>query len=138
MNDRELLELANEQVSNANNEYPLYPELRPGGAEEAQRLMDKFKEEMRALCSNTLEELYVGVAAYVESDNWTNFRNDLMDGLQDYSNRKIQGEYDFKKIRQAILREYRQDIIADLNADLVAENEELKKRIEQMSDRGRY
>lgn len=116
------------------NEYPLYPELRPGAAQEAQRLMDGFKADMLKLCESTLSDLYCEVAAYIESDSWINFRNDLLTGLTNYPNSKIQGEYDFKKIRQAILREHRSEIVADLNKDLVQENEALKAEIQELHE----
>ena len=50
-----------------------------------------------------------------------------MAGFKNYDNRKLQSKYDFAEIRKEIYREYRDDIIADLNADLLEENEELKK-----------
>lgn len=113
-------------------EYPLYPELSAGAAEQAQALMDKFKKQMLELSESVLSDLYCNVSAYIESDQWINFRNELMAGFQDYGNSKIQAEYDFKKIRQAILKENREEIIADLNKDMVDEIEDLKKTISIM------
>lgn len=114
---------------------PLYPLLAPEAQAEAQALMDSFKEKMLKLCQETLGQLYCDVSAYIESDHWTNYRNELLDGLCNYGNRKVQASYDFAKIRRAIFDEYRSEIIADLNQDLVAEVEELKKKLE--AERGR-
>jgi hypothetical protein len=116
-------------------EYPLFPTLTPEAQIDAQRLMDSFKVKMTLICKETLSDLYCDVSAYIESDQWQNFRNELLEGLCNYNNSKIMAEYDFKKIRQAILKEHRNDIIADLNADMVKEIEELKIHIEFLQDR---
>jgi hypothetical protein len=112
-------------------DYPLYPTLSPEAQAEAQALMDGFKENMLKLCQETLGQLYCDVSAYIESDHWTNYRNDLIAGLRNYGNRKVQASHDFAKIRRAIYEEYRAEIVADLNADLVAEVEQLKKDLER-------
>jgi hypothetical protein len=112
-------------------EYPLYPKLAPEAEAEAQALMDGFKEQMLKLCQATLSQLYCDVSAYIESDHWTNYRNDLLAGLQNYGNRKVQASYDFAKIRRAIFEEYRDEIVSDLNQDLLAEIERLKDQLER-------
>ena len=112
-------------------EFPLYPPLSEPGAEEAQVLMDTFKAAMVKAAENVLHKMYSDVATHIESDSWTNFRNDVMDGFRDYKN-KIHAEYDFKEIRQQILKHHREEIIADLNQDLVEEVEDLKDQINQM------
>lgn len=119
-------------------EFPLYPELPTDGADEAQRLIDKFKAELKKAANEVIGELYCDVVMYIESDSWTNYRNQLMNGLKNYSNRKIQGEYDFKEIRQAILKEHKDDIINDLNQDMLAEIESLKKQLEHQCSISRY
>lgn len=111
------------------NECPLFPELPEAAAQEAQVLIDKFKEQLKRAAQEVIGELYCDVVTYIESDSWTNFRNELLCGLQNYQNRKVHAKWDFKKIRQAIYREYRDEIIMDLNQDLVAEIESLKETI---------
>ena len=113
-------------------EYPLYPKLSEYGEEEAAAIFEGFKKKMEALCKETLSQLYTDVAAYIESDSWTNFRNDLLDGFRNYGNRKLQADYDFKTIRSEIYKQFRDDIIKDLNQDLVTENESLKAEIQRM------
>lgn len=112
------------------NNYPLFPELSEEGEKSAQKLIDNFKEQIKKAADETIEELYCDVAVYIQDDSWKNFRNELMEGFKNYDNRKIQAEYDFKQIRQAILKEHREDIINDLNQDMVQEIESLKKTIE--------
>jgi len=122
------------------DKYPLYPELPPEGAEEAQRLVEKFKGQLKKAAEEVLGQLYCDVAVHIESDSWTNFRNVLLAGFRNYNNRHIQSKYDFKEIRQAILKEFRDEIIADLNQDMVEEIERLKEQIERQRkfDSGRY
>jgi hypothetical protein len=111
------------------DEFPLYPTLAPEAIIEAQALMDGFKAKMLKLCDETLGDLYANVSAYIESDHWTNYRNDLLAGLRNYGNRKVQASYDFTAIRRAIFDEFRAEIIPDLNQDLLAEVESLKKQL---------
>ena len=111
------------------SQFPLFPRLTEEAANEAQALMDGFKAKMLKLCEETLGQLYCDVSMYVESDHWTNYRNDLLAGLRNYGNRKIQASYDFAKIRRAIFDEYRAELIADINQDLLEEIDELKKTI---------
>jgi hypothetical protein len=121
------------------NKYPLYPDLPDGGAEEAQDLVDRFRREItsaiKSAADDVMGSLYANIVPHIQSDSWTNFRNDMVDGLQDYRNRKLQGEYDFKKIRQTMFREHRAEIIDDLNQDMVKEIEELKEEIKWLKDR---
>ena len=116
-------------------QYPLYPELSEEAAKQAQELLVDFKKKMLVICEETLSTLYTDVSAYIESDQWTNFRNEILDGMRNYNNRKIQGEYDFKKIRESILANHREDIIADLNQDMVGEIESLKKQLALICDK---
>ena len=114
-------------------EYPLYPELSEEGAKEAQALVTDFKRVLRKAAEDAIGDLCCHVAPYIETDSWTNFRNELMDGFRTYDNRKIQAAYDFREIRQAILKHHREDIIDDLNADMVEEIAKLKEHIEWLT-----
>lgn len=111
------------------NEYPLFPDLPEQAKIEAQMLMDEFKKNMKICCEDTLDDLYTRVADYIESDSWSNFRNELFDGLKDYPNAKITCSYDFVAIRKKILDENREEIINDLNQDLLDEIEDLKQTL---------
>jgi hypothetical protein len=128
------------------NNYPLFPELPEEAKMAAQELINSFKSELKKAVYGAAEEaigeLYSDILPYIESDTWHNFRSQIVDGLSDYNNRTIQGAWDFKKIRSAIYKEHRADIIADLNQDMVEEIAELKKQIARLegaleSSRGR-
>ena len=116
------------------SEYPLYPKLSEEGEKEAQKLIDAFKAKITEIAEETIQELYTDVALYIESDSWGNFRNEIMDGFRNYDNRKIQGEYDFKEIRQSILKNHKDEIIKDLNQDSLEEIKTLKDQIEHLQE----
>lgn len=110
--------------------YPLYPELPEEGRIAAQELINKFKEQVKKAADDVISDFYCDVAVYIQEDSWQNFRTQIMHGMRNYGNRKIQGEYDFKDIRQSILKEHKEAIISDLNQDMVKEIESLNKTIE--------
>ena len=114
------------------DEYPLYPELTEQGKEEAQKIMDSFKPKLKKLMDEVLADLYTDVSYYVESDHWTNYRNALMDGFRGYGGGKPNHEYDYKELRQSIYKNHKNEIVADLNKDLVEENERLMAEIKQL------
>lgn len=119
-------------------QYPLYPQLSEEAQKEAQELMDQFKTSMLKICDETLEKLYCSVSCYIESDHWTNYRNELMDGFRNYNNRKVHAQYDFAKIRAEIYKEFREELIPDLNQDLLKEIESLKSHIGYLESSRRF
>lgn len=116
--------------------YPLYPDLAEEAEKEAVAIMDGFKKRMHKLCEETLGELYCDVAIYIKSDAWSNFRNELMSGLTNYGNSKIQAEYDFKRIRETIYKEHYEEMVEDINKDNLKEIERLKKELAE--EQGRF
>ena len=116
------------------DENQLYPKLSETAQAEAQALIEQFKAQMLRVCEETLSTLYTDVAVWIESDSWGNFRNQVVAGMKGYGEPKIREAYDFVKIRQAILKEHRADIIEDLNQDMVQEIAALKKRIEYLEE----
>ena len=114
--------------------YPLYPRLSEEGEIEAQKIIDKFKSDISKVAEEAIQTLYTDVAVYIESDSWGNFRNQIMDGMMNYDNRKIQSKHDFDRIRKSILKNHREDIINDLNQDLLTENESLKKQMQELRE----
>ncbi len=114
--------------------FPLYPELSEEGARQAQVLIDRFKVKMKDAAEEILGNLYSDIVPHIGSDSWTNYRNDLMDGLRNYNNRLVQGEYDFKRIREQIFSEFRAEIIKDLDHDNLKKIEDLQKEIGRLRD----
>ena len=115
-------------------EYPLYPELSEEGQKEAVALIEDFKAKLKKAADETIGELYCNVMPYIETDSWTNFRNELMAGFRDYGNRKIQGEYDFKQIRAAIFNDFREEIMAEMPEELREENARLRDQLKHLSE----
>ena len=113
------------------DEYPLYPKLSEAGQKEAQQLIDSFKTALKTAAEEVISCLYCDVVHYIESDSWTNFRNELMSGLRNYANRRIQGEYDFKQIRQQIFEDFKDEIIKDLDQDNLERIKELEDDLEK-------
>jgi hypothetical protein len=106
----------------------LYPKLPEKGEQEAMALIESFKNRLKDVASDVISDLYTAIAPFIESDSWTNYRNDLMAGLCDY--KRAKSSYDFKEVRRKIFQEYRAEIIEDLNKDLLAEIKSLKKQLE--------
>jgi hypothetical protein len=110
----------------------LYPELTEEGAKEAQKVIDQFKDRIRKQMVSMIDEIlgdfYVDVLPHIESDSWTNFRSSIISGMSAYSPNL--GSYDRKRIREAIYRDHREEIIKDLNQDLIDEVESLKSQLD--------
>lgn len=117
------------------DKFPLFPDLAPGGAEEAQALVDAFKIKLTKAAEEAISNLYTDIIPHIESDAWTNFRHDILSGIKNYRNRKIQSPYDFKEIRQAILRLHRDEIVNDLNQDMLERIAELEKQLDEYRER---
>jgi hypothetical protein len=107
-----------------------YPELSESGKQAAQDLVDHFKIALKKAAEEVIDHLYTDVAVHIESDSWTNYRNKLMDGFRNYGNRLVTHEHDFKAIRAEIYKEFRDDIIKDLDQDNLKQIEELEKQVE--------
>jgi hypothetical protein len=123
-----------EPVKTKDDRYPLYPRLSEEGRKEAERVIEWAKKKLKDVCDEALGQIYVDIPSYIESDSWTNFRNDMMDGFKDYKTRMKQGEYDFKLIRQKIYGEFRDEIIKDLDRDNLARIKELESEVGRLRD----
>jgi hypothetical protein len=106
-----------------------FPELPADGEQEAIKLIESFKEKLKAAADEAIGDLYSDIMPHIESDSWFNFQNDVLSGLKDYSDRKVRARYDFKQIRKQILDEYRSELVEDLNQDHLYEIEQLKKEL---------
>jgi hypothetical protein len=109
-----------------------YPALTEQGEKEAQIIMDTFKKKMAVVADEVISSFYTDVSFYVESDHWTNYRQSMINGLMGYKKVGTEDSYGFKELRTAIYTGNKEEIIKDLNADLVLENQQLKERIEQL------
>jgi len=114
--------------------YPFYPKLSEEGEKESQKIINDFKSKISKIAEESIEKLYCDSALYIESDSWANFRNQIMDGFKNYNNSKIHEQYNFKAIRAEMFKDFREEIIVDLNQDIFNENEQLKKDVEYLKN----
>jgi len=112
--------------------YPLYPELAEAGKQEAQFLIDSFKEKIKKAAEEVIQGFYCDIVPFVETDSWSNFRNQIMDGFRNYDNRKIQGKYDFRQIKKEIFKDFRDEIMKEMPEELIEENESLKRQLKNV------
>lgn len=111
-----------------------YPKLSEQGKLEAQEFIENLKSKVRKVVSDAIGDLYVDIPDYIESDSWTNYRNTLLSQMCDYRNAWGPYRHDYQKIRQAIYKQFKEEINKDLNKDLLEEVESLKKQIEWMQE----
>ena len=116
-------------------EYPLFPKLTEEGEKQAQLIMDSFKPRIKALVDEMMSDLYCDVAYHIESDSWTNYRNELMDGLKGYGDNASSHEHDFKELRKVIYEKNKEEINKDLNQDLLEENAKLTAQVDELYKR---
>jgi hypothetical protein len=107
-----------------------YPELSELGKLEAEQLIENMKSKFRKAFEDVMGDLYIDIPDYIESDSWTNYRNTLLSQICDYRNARGPYRYDYQKIRTAIYEQFKEQINKDLNHDLLAEVESLKKHIQ--------
>lgn len=101
---------------------------------EAQFFLDQFKKKLLGICEDVIGDLYVNIMPYIESDSWSNFRNQVVSELQGYGKGKLVSKYEIELIRRSLLDNYRDEIIKDLSQDMLKEIERLKKEIERLEE----
>lgn len=116
------------------DQYPLYPELNEDGKKEAELAIEHFKTKIKSAMEEVLGQIYCDIPGYIETDSWTNFRNALMEGFCNYGNRKLQGDYDFKTIREQIYYQFRDEIIKDLDQDNLEKIKSLEKQVAELRE----
>ena len=116
-------------MTETKNQFPLFPELSDQGQKEAVELIEKFKVELQKAANQAIMELYCDIPDFIESDSWGNFRNTIMKGMQNYRNRELGHRYEYDKIRAEIFKQFRDEIIADIQDDVIKENNDLKEQI---------
>ena len=117
-----------------NPDYPFYPRLSEDGIRDVQALVDDFRKALTKVAEEVIGNLYCDIAPHIESDSWTNFRNDVMAGFRDYGN-KDKAQFDYAEIRAKLWEDNRDEIAKDIESDIIAENTRLKEQIEMMRDR---
>jgi hypothetical protein len=100
---------------------------------QALELLEKFKQKIRTEINKISEEVisdfYTDVLPFIESDAWLNMKITLMSEIEDYKNN---GSWEMKKIRDKIFKEHYDEIVKDVNADLLQENVQLNKEMDDL------
>lgn len=112
----------------------LYPELTDEGKLQAHVLMQKFEKDLKSKALEVIEgittDFYCDILHEIETDHWTNYRTKILNSICNYSNKEGLANHEYKRIREAIFREHKEEIIKDLNNDLLKEIEMLKDHIQ--------
>lgn len=94
---------------------------------EGQAFIDKFREKMKAIADETLGELYVNIMPYIETDTWTNYREELRLELEhEYKYSKFKEDWAVN-FRRAVFVENREEISKLIEQDIL-------KRIKHLED----
>ena len=109
-----------------------YPELTEKGREECEKIIARFKKKMVDMCEETLSHLYTDVSIWIESDAYVNLRGQIMSDLSYYRGSACNHESDLKKLRDAIYKSHRGELIKDLNQDNIEEIKDLKEQIQSI------
>ena len=116
------------------------PELTELGIAEISDLIENFKrrllDESNNVIDSVLGDYYNNLPAYINSDAWTSFRSQVIDGIINYDQHES-SRYDFKRLRADLLKNHRSELTADLNTDLLEENKRLQERIDNLQERQR-
>lgn len=92
------------------------------------KYLEKFKNKIKDIQNETLEECYIELLPTIEEDTFENTRVNIINSLMGYNTSL--NKYDWVSIRKQILIENKDEIIKDLNTDLLEENKKLKEELE--------
>ena len=104
--------------------------LSPKALEDAAKLIEQFKAELVKTSEKVISDMYCDILPHIESDGWSNMKTQILQDLKNYSNHA--SKYDYKVIREQILKENRDEIIKDLNSDLLEINRQLEDEIKHL------
>jgi hypothetical protein len=94
---------------------------------DAQNFIDSFRVKMKHISEEILGEIYVNVGPYVETDQWTNYRESLRIELEhEYKYSKFKSEW-ATNFRRAVFVENREEISNLISDDIL-------KRIKHLED----
>ena len=100
--------------------------------QEAEQLLSMFTEKMQGIAEEIIGDVYVKLMPYIDTDTWSNVRNQFIDDLRHYPQLCNHHAYDIKAIRRKMLDEYRDEIVNDIITDLQDENKRLNNRITEL------
>jgi hypothetical protein len=106
-----------------------YPRISEQGEKEAQALIESFKEKLKRVASDVLDDLYFDVGSYIESDSWTNFRNQFISAFRRLDE-KFCGVYNLKDLARVIAEEHPEQIAKLVDQGNVEKIRSLEESVE--------
>lgn len=98
-----------------------------------ERLIEKFKGQLKSAAEDALSTVYVDVMPHIESDTFLNFKSQAMSVIRGYATKDATmiGDYSGQKIRAKIFEEHRVEIIELLNQDHLCKIKELQEDLKR-------
>lgn len=114
-----------------------YPKLSEKGQQDFDDIISMAKLRMLDVCKESLGEVYIDICEHIESDSWTNFRNQFVDAFMRLDE-NFCGVYNLRKMAMKIAETYPEKLAGLINEKNVDEIEMLKKVIEDFHEMKRY
>lgn len=115
------------------------PELNEESIKKADEILSIFRNRIKDIIDNEVDmvmtSIYCDVLPYIESDVFENFRMQIINGIIYDTPNKIY-DYNYRKIRDKIFEEHKDELIPALNQDLLDKVKELEKQIQYWKSYG--
>ena len=98
-----------------------FPELNEQGNQDALHLIERFKAKLQSCAEETIGEVYCNLLPHIETDTWTNYREECRLSLQNHYCQKetaTSEEAWAKLIRQAIYEQFKPELQNAIIRDL--------------------
>jgi hypothetical protein len=103
-----------------------------------QKLLTEFSDKLQKIASNIIGRTSNEYLPWVAEDALYNQRLRIIEEIGGWKGIDIIGEHMARQIRAKILEEHREEIIAELNQDHLAEIERLQKTVKMREDEIEY
>lgn len=114
------------------DEEKIYDEFSKG----QQELLEKFRDKLKDIADEVIDNLYIDVAYYAVSDANINYKNKLRDEVRTEFRKEIaeeNGSWSWANSIRMILLEQHKDVLQNtIIKDLQEENKRLKEHMEEM------
>jgi hypothetical protein len=87
-----------------------------------ERLIEKFKGQLKSAAEDALSTVYVDVMPHIESDTFLNFKSQAMSVIRGYATKDAltAGDYSGQHIRAKIFEEHKNELVELINQDHLA------------------
>lgn len=109
-----------------------YPTLSEKGEREFDSVIQHAKKRLLKACEESLSELYIELGEYIETDSWTNFRNQFVAAFMRLDE-NFCGRYDLRKMAFKIAETYPEKLAGLINEENVVKIERLEKWLSEIN-----